>query len=243
LQPPDTWGEYNQILFVVQQALSKMQTATLVRVDACTNEGALTAVGYVDVTPLVNQIDAAGSPTPHVTIYNIPYLRIQGGANAIILDPQVGDIGICVFASRDLSKVKATKGQANPGSLRQYSFSDGLYLGGALNGVPTQYVRFSTAGITVVSPALIRMEAPQVQIVAPLLEITSTTSVTITTPTFTVNGSSVLAGTITQTGGGAVSLSGDVTTPQDVTAGNISLKTHKTSGVTPGGGVSGNPIP
>ena len=149
LQPPDTWGEYNQILFVVQQALSKMQTATLVRVISCTNQGGVSAVGSVNVVPMVNQIDAAGEPTPHVTIFNVPYLRAQGGANAVILDPQPGDIGICVFASRDISKIKATKQPGNPGSLRQYSFSDGLYMGGVLNGVPAQFVRFNSEGITI----------------------------------------------------------------------------------------------
>lgn len=236
LQPSDTWGLYNQILFAIQQALAKMQTATLVRVEACTNEGALSPVGFVDVTPLVNQIDAAGNPTPHVTIFNVPYLRVQGGANAIIIDPQPGDLGVCVFASRDISKVKSTKAQANPGSLRQYSFSDGLYLGGMLNGAPSQYVRFSAAGIQIVSPTLIRLEAPTVQIVAPTVEITASSGVTITTPTVTINGA------ITQAGGGAVSLSGALTSPS-ITEGNIRLGTHAHGAVQPGMGTSGGPVP
>ncbi len=109
LKPSSTWGEFNNIAFMVHQALSKMQTATLVRVESCTNAGALSPVGFVDVTPLVNQLDGQGNPTPHVTIYNVPYLRLQGGANGIIMDPQKGDIGVCVFASRDISKIKATK--------------------------------------------------------------------------------------------------------------------------------------
>jgi phage baseplate assembly protein gpV len=85
-------------------------------------------------------------------------LRIQGGANAIIIDPAPGDIGICVFASRDISKVQTTKNQANPGSFRQYSFSDGMYLGGVLNGVPAQYIQFNTAGITITSPVILTID-------------------------------------------------------------------------------------
>jgi hypothetical protein len=214
LQPPDTWGEYNQILFVVQQALSKMQTATLVRVLSCTNDGDVSAVGSVNVVPMVNQIDAAGEPTPHVAIFNVPYLRVQGGANAVIIDPQPGDIGICVFASRDISKIKATKQPGNPGSLRQYSFSDGMYLGGVLNGVPTQYVRFSTAGVA----------------------ITSTTKITLTAPTVEI------AGAISQTGGGDVVFSGDASAPE-FTAGSIALTTHKHGGVQTGGGQTTGPVP
>ena len=137
---------------------------------ACTNEGDLSPVGFVDIMPLVNQIDGKGNPTPHVTIYNIPYLRLQGGTNALILDPQVGDIGIAVFASRDISKIKSTKAQANPGSGRSYDFADGLYLGGVLNAVPQQYVRFSSSGIEIVSPTKITLTAPDIEINGPLAQ-------------------------------------------------------------------------
>jgi hypothetical protein len=160
LRSANTWGEYNNIHFAVQQALAKMQTATLVKVVSCTNSGGVSPVGLVDVLPMVNQIDGLGNATPHTTVHNIPYLRIQGGTNAIIIDPQAGDVGICVFASRDISKVKTTKTQANPGSFRQYSFSDGMFLGGVLNGVPSQYVMFGSSGITMHSPTAIILESP-----------------------------------------------------------------------------------
>jgi hypothetical protein len=161
LSPWSGWGKYNQMAFAIQQLISKIQTATLVKIVSCTNDGGLSPVGYVNVIPLVNQLDQNGNPVPHVTIYNVPYLRMQGGANAIILDPQGesapgagdGDIGVAVFASRDISKVKSTQAQANPGSARQYDFSDGLYLGGMLNGVPSQYISFDPVnGITINSP-------------------------------------------------------------------------------------------
>jgi hypothetical protein len=164
LPPQSTWGQYNNIIFAVLQAISKIQTATLVRVETCTNSGGLSLVGLVDITPLVNQLDGQGNPIPHVTIYNVPYLRMQGGANAIILDPQPGDLGLAVFASRDISKIKSTKAQGNPGSLRQYDFSDALYVGGMLNGVPQQYVQFSSSGIKILSPDTITLEAPNIVI-------------------------------------------------------------------------------
>ena len=147
--PAMNWGDFNPVAFAIQQAIGKMQTATLVQIISCTNEGELSPVGMVDVLPLVNQLDAAGNPTPHITVHNLPYLRLQGGKNAIIIDPQPGDIGLAVFCSRDISKVKSTKDQANPGSARQYSFSDGIYLGGMLNGTPNQFVQFRPSGITI----------------------------------------------------------------------------------------------
>jgi hypothetical protein len=164
LTPWSTWGRYNNIAFAIQQAITKMQTATLVQVESCTNAGDLSPVGMVDIVPLVNQVDSAGNPVPHITIYNVPYLRIQGGSNAVIIDPQPGDIGIAVFASRDISKVKATLAQANPGSARQYDFSDALYLGGLLNGAPQQYIQFNSDGITVNSPTAITIKAPTINL-------------------------------------------------------------------------------
>jgi phage baseplate assembly protein gpV len=241
-RPQSTWGEFNNIAFLVQQALGKMQTATLVRVESCTNAGGVSPVGFVDVTPLVNQIDAQGNPTPHVTIHNVPYFRLQGGANGIIIDPVAGDIGVCVFASRDISKVKSTKKQANPGSFRQYSFSDGMYLGGMLNGTPTQYVQFSAAGIKIHSPTAVVLEAPDVQILAQTVEINASISATVTTPTFTVNGATVLNGTVSQSGGGAATFSGSMTVDGDVTAQGTSVHNHVHGGVQPGGGNTGAPV-
>lgn len=162
LRPSTLWGVYNNIYFAIQQALANVQTASIVEVMACSNNGDVSPVGTVDVQILVNQINGQGTPNPHVTMYELPYLRIQGGNDAVIMDPKKGDIGIAVFASRDITNVKSTKAQANPGSLRMHDFSDGMYLGGLLNDVPTQYVRFSSDGISIVSPTAVKIVAPAV---------------------------------------------------------------------------------
>ena len=238
LAPQSTWGEFNNLAFMVQQALGKMQTATLVRIESCTNAGGLSPVGYVDVTPLVNQLDGQGNPTPHVTIYNLPYFRLQGGANGVIIDPQKGDIGVAVFASRDISKVKATRKQSNPGSYRQYSFADGMYLGGMLNGTPTQYIQFSAAGIKIHSPTAVVIEAP-------VVEIDAATSCTVNTPTFTVNGATTLNGPLSQgkgSAGGACEMLGPLNVVNDVVGQGTSLHNHVHGGVVPGGGNTGAPV-
>lgn len=215
LTPADTWGQYNNILFAITQAISKLQTVTLVKIQACTNEGELSPVGFVDVLPLVNQIDGSGNPTPHVTIYNVPYLRIQGGSNAVIIDPEPGDIGIAVFASRDISKIKTTKAQANPGSFRQYDFSDALYLGGVLNGVPVQFVRFSGDGVNIETPNTLTLKGSQI----------------------------VIDGPVSQSGGD-VTLDSTLSVTGDVEAGGspISLVHHKHTSATAGSPTS-EPLP
>jgi hypothetical protein len=146
----------------------------------------------VDVLPLVNQIDGGNGAMPHGVVHNIPYFRLQGGANAIILDPQVGDIGICVFADRDISAVKTAKGVANPGSKRRFDMADGLYIGGVLNGAPTQYLQFSGSGINVVSPNTVAINA------GGNVTVTATGSATITAASAVIK-----AGTIALQNGGA----------------------------------------
>lgn len=243
-QPTATWGKYNNIMFAVSQAINKMQTATIVKIVACSNTGGLSPVGYVDILPMVNQLDSAGNPVEHVTIFNVPYFRIQGGANAVIIDPEPGDIGIALFASRDIGKVKNTRVQGNPGSARKYNFADAIYMGGILNGAPTQYVQFNSAGIKMRSPTKITLDAPDILLSCETFNLNATTSATITTPTFTVNASAgatinantTVQGSVTQTGGANNTFSGNVT------AQGTSLHTHTHGGVTPGGGNTGAPL-
>ena len=214
-----------------------MAGATLVQITAVTNSGGVSPVGFVAVHPLVNQIDGNNVGTPHGIIHNLPYVRIQGGTDAVILDPKIGDIGIAIFADRDISTVKATKAQANPGSRRQNDWADGLYLGGVLNGAPTQYVAFAGGGITVVSPTKITIQAPNV-------EADASVQFTVNAPLITLNG---LLHQGTGTLGGAATIQGPVTVvttvaAADVTGSGTSLHTHAHSGVTTGGGTSGPPV-
>lgn len=162
-RPAEGGDEYGAQMFLISQALARLSTSTLVRVVAVTNAGGVAPVGFVDVQPLVNQLDGAGNAVPHAVLHNLPYFRLQGGTDAIILDPKVGDIGIAVFASRDISAVKASKAQANPGSWRSHDMADGLYVGGLLNGTPVQYVQFTAGGINLVSPTKVTITAPQIE--------------------------------------------------------------------------------
>ena len=161
-------SDFNALDAHIRSVLTRVETATLVRVQAVTPVADDGTGGTVDVLPLVAQITSAGSATPHGMVYGLPYVRLQGGANAIILDPQVGDLGLAVFASRDISSVKATKGPANPGSRRKFSMADGVYVGGLLNGTPTQIVSFTDAGITIKSPNKVMIEAAGLDIKGPV---------------------------------------------------------------------------
>ncbi len=155
--PADSSSEYNTLDFIIRQTMGKLATCTLVQIVTVTP-----ADGTCDVRPMIAQIDALGVATPHGIIHNVPYVRLQGGANAVIIDPAVGDIGIAIFASRDTSTVKATKAPGLPGSRRSYDWADALYVGGVLNGVPTQFVRFTDDGIEITSPTMVTVTAPEI---------------------------------------------------------------------------------
>ena len=161
-KPGEGLGDYTALRLMVQQMLSRVNTVALVRV-VKSYPGGTGPIGEVDVEPMVNLLDGAGDGKALSTLHNLPCLRIQGGANAMILDPKPGDIGIAVFCSRDISTVKRTKKPGNPGSWATHSMSDGLYLGGVLNGAPSQYVQFhdgggitihSTGAVNIVSTSL-----------------------------------------------------------------------------------------
>lgn len=180
-------SDYNAQAFVIWQILRSISGARLVKVKGATNNGGVVPVGFVDVQVLVNQLDGWNNAVAHGTIYNLPYFRLQGGANAVIIDPQEGDIGVAIIEDRDISSVKANKGQANPGSKRIFDLADGLYLGGFLNGAPQQYVQFSSAGIAVVSPTKVTLQAP-------LVEVDASTSFTVNSPQSGFSGTVIVQG-------------------------------------------------
>lgn len=171
-----TFDEVTRLQFVVGQMIAEMQTVALVEVVGVSNDGGVSPVGTVDVRPLVHQMAGNRTAVPHGVIYKIPYMRLQGGANAIIIDPQIGDIGMCGFCSRDSSTVVATRKAALPASLRKYNWSDGLYIGGFLNGTPTQYIRFYDDGIDIVSTTKVRIISPNVEMTGDLTAASVTTT-------------------------------------------------------------------
>lgn len=160
--PATTQGEWNKQKFVIQQEMADLNTSLPVEVMSVTGVG-VNPVGLVSVRILVDQVTGNDMTIPHDTIYNVPYVRIQGGSNAVIIDPAIGDIGMALFCSRDISAVKNARQAAPPGSRRMYSFSDCAYLGGILNGAPTQYIQFTAGGIILHSPTSLKGEAPLVQ--------------------------------------------------------------------------------
>lgn len=219
--PESRANEFNAVEFVITQLLNKRNYTTLVQVMAVRSAGEVAPVGFVDVQIMLNQIDAAGNSMPHGIVNNVPYFRLQGGANAVIIDPKVGDIGMATFADRDISSVKANRAISNPGSKRRADIADGLYTGGFLNAAPTQYVRFTDSGIEVVSPTNVKVHAPTVDIIGDERITLQSASI-------------VLDGPVTGTAGAEFT--------GDVIGQGTSLHTHKHGGVQSGSAQTSVPV-
>jgi hypothetical protein len=164
LLPADQTSDYNKINFQIKQLMVRMRTMIPVKImgvnpqsgQGSATQGAVAGAGFVSVKPEVSMVDGDNTAVQHGTIYNIPYTRIYGGNNAVIMDPVVGDIGYMVVADRDISSFKqnVSGGSTNsstitPGSNRKYDLADGIYIGGVMNKTPTQYITFKNQGITI----------------------------------------------------------------------------------------------
>lgn len=220
--------ETNAQAFVVDSRIARVNTATIVKIirapyDKDGNDiapGSVVPVGYVDVQPMVNQLDGRGKPTAHGTIYRLSYHRSQGGKNAIIADPEKDDIGQMVVNSRDTSAVRSTNEVSNPGSRRRFDLADGIYHGSPQQKeAPVQYVAFTPTGVIIHDKNgwQITTNADGVRIVAK-------------GNTIVMGDSGVLIN------GALISKTGDVTT-----AHGTSLDQHVNTGVTPGGSDTGPP--
>ena len=172
---PNTAGSsYNSLQFMVQQAIrNQVHTAIPVQVQAV--DGL-----FVDVLPLVSNVDGFGKTVEPTTIYHLPVFRYHAGVAAFIVDPVVGDIGLAVFAQADSSNVQeGTSTPQQPGSFRRFSQSDGFYFGGFHKSAPSVFIEVK--------------QDSTIQIVAP-------TSVTVTSPQVDFSGNVSMSGNVSVTG-------------------------------------------
>lgn len=179
---PNTAGsEYNSLQFLVQQAIrGQVHTAIPVQVQAVNGL-------FVDVLPLVSNVDGYGQTVDPTTLFHLPVFRYHAGVGAVILDPVVGDKGLAVFAQSDSSNVQeGTNTPQQPASFRKHSMSDGFYIGGFHNAAPSVFVEIKQDG--------------KINIVAP-------SGVTVTSPSATFSGNVTIAGDATI---GGISFAGHV---------------------------------
>jgi hypothetical protein len=150
--PGDSDHQFNAQVNLVQRLINQRHTITVAKIVGTSNiveYGSAEPIKTIDVLPLVNEVTGAGQPVPHQTVYGVPYLRLQGGSNAVIVDPVIGDLVIFAAAETDISSALKTGQQSNPGSARRNNYSDGMCLGCISAGTPTQYFSFTATGLKI----------------------------------------------------------------------------------------------
>lgn len=146
--PEDYQDDFSVINFIARQIVAEMETCTPVQIKAVhAGSGSPPAGGTVDVQLLVSLLDGNGNASKQGVVYGLPYFRMQSQNWALVMDPAVGDFGFIVCASRDISNVVKTPGQANPGSYRSHSFSDGFFIPCSFStAAPAAYAWFKSDG-------------------------------------------------------------------------------------------------
>ncbi|MGL4208297.1 MAG: hypothetical protein ACRCTY_02805 [Candidatus Adiutrix sp.] len=137
---------FNALDLLVRSLINgSINTCEVVKVMKVYPGGPDDCAAYVDVLPLVSQTDAKGESLGAATLFRLPYLRLQGGVAALIIDPVVGDTGLAVYAKKDSSNIGQGSYQerALPASFRTFDQADGFYVGGFLNQKPEIYLELN----------------------------------------------------------------------------------------------------
>ncbi len=224
----------NAVSFLIEALIRDgVNTAEVVAVMSVEAGGPGGMTGYVNVKPLVCQLDASGNALPPAEIARLPYSRIQGGIAALVMDPQPGDIGLAVFAKRDSSGVR--RGAATPvppGSFRQFDQADGFYIGGFLNKAPEIWLELNQQKQAVLhAPVSVTIKTAQCTVDAPE---------TLFTGNITVAGNATAAGNITWGGtaqgqGGPAQFSNGINNSGgSIVSGSLRLDTHTHGGISRG---------
>lgn len=171
---------------LIRALILGMRTAMPVKVMAVhPGEGSPPGIGTVDVQPLVQGVDGSGTLWSLVpsggAVYGVPFVRLQAGGNAMVIDPAVNDIGLAVACDRDISSALAAAGAAaandtlgsytgsGPGSQRVHDISDLVYVASVVSAAEiTQYFLMNSSGITLFSPGTITIQGAQINLEGPV---------------------------------------------------------------------------
>ena len=266
LYPPLTYNspilcEYDKVISQFNSLITNVNTAMPCKVVAIEKQEqrGVNIVGFVDIQLMIEQTNGQKKGNETAIVCNVPYVRIQGGTNAVIIDPEINDLGVAIFASRDITNFKEARRQTPPATWRKFSISDAIYIGGIRNQKPVQYIHFRNDGIEIYSPKRVHITTPTVLIDSDNTTINTSAKTTInanggceinaeTTNNGNVNingntkisGNLLVGGIIGQTGeaggGGNVSLIGPVNVVNDLHAEGISVAHH--THTCPDGGTS-----
>lgn len=235
----DLTGTMRLMLTKFLQGTDDMLPAQVIAYDRTTN--------LARVQPLIYIVDTNKNNIERAQIASIPVLQLGGGGFVLSFPLVAGNLGWIKANDRDISLFKQFHEVSPPNTSRKHSFSDAVFIPDTMfqsvtiNEEDTENVVLQNLAGTVrvaIWSDKVKVTAPEVDIVAPIISMTATTSVTITSPITTITGE-LAAGTAS---GGDATFGGTITATGEVTGAGIPLSVHKHTGVQTGSGDTGEPI-
>ena len=194
LYPPLTYNtpilcEYDKVISQFNSLITNVNTAMPCKVVAIEKQEqrGVNIVGFVDIQLMIEQTNGQKKGNETAIVCNVPYIRIQGGTNAVIIDPEINDLGVAIFSSRDITNFKEARRQTPPATWRKFSISDAIYIGGIRNQKPVQYIHFRNDGIEIYSPKRVHITTPTVLIDSDNTTINTSENTTINANNATIN--------------------------------------------------------
>ena len=228
---------YNANNQQIQKDIQKINTVFLAKIISVSTAG-VGGTKTVTAQPLICQIDANGNALPSPQLVEIPHYRVQAGTGAFVVNPHVGDIGVFVCAKRDISNIKngVTDPQV-PASFRSFDLADSIMIATINTGTASTYIYIDPDSGT------IEIKAPtSLTVNTATATINASGSTSINSPETTISGHVTINGGLSVSGGEGAQVDGSISASGDITGGNISLQSHRHSGVTSGGSNTGTPV-
>lgn len=232
-------GMFREILSSFLQDLDDMIPAKVVSYDRAKN--------LAKVQPLIMLIKTNGEIQPRAQVASVPVLQIGGGNFMLNFNLSPGDLGFIKANDRDISLFLQSFTQSPPNTYRKHSFEDAVFIPAPMHNMK---INSEDASNVVLST----LDGKQrISIWGDRVKMTSSSDIStsaitifpdhivIDTPLTTFTGAILSDGS---RGTGDATFDGTLRATVDVIAtnNNISLVHHRHSGVTTGGGNTGQSI-
>lgn len=139
-------SDFNILSFIIENVVRGMvNTALPVTVSAVDADNL-----KVSVKPLIAQRDGENNSIAMPEIFDIPFFRYQAGTAALMITPQVDDIGVALFFQTDASGLqKGDNSVIPPRMLTPYPLFSAVYIGGIMQKEPETVIEITNDNITI----------------------------------------------------------------------------------------------
>lgn len=237
------------VLKAVADSLSTSLRVAMPGIIQSFDAGAVTATIQPAVKASVRESDGTLSSVALPLLVDVPVVFPRGGGVTLTFPVAAGDECLVVFADRCIDYWWQNGGVQEPVDQRQHHLADAFAMVGPqsqakkISGISTTTAQLRTDD----GAAFIELDPGSHAVTVTTqgkLTASAQGGTEINSPEIVLNGNVTINGNLSQgmgDGGGTAKMHGPVTVTNDVTAGGISLQTHKHGGVETGGGQTGGP--